>query len=76
MTATELLTAWSLYVQRIDRERSETGQDPRTWDANDFVAALLLRDFLAGCLVHRSGGCAGTTYSALRADADTAQDPV
>jgi hypothetical protein len=52
MTAIELLTAWSLHVQRIDRERSESGQDPRTWDANDFVAALLLRDFLADCLVH------------------------
>jgi hypothetical protein len=51
MTALELLTAWSLHVHRIDRERSESGEDPRSWDANDFVAALLLRDFLEDCMV-------------------------
>jgi hypothetical protein len=51
MTALELLTAWSLHVHRIGRERSESAEDPRTWDANDFVAALLLRDFLEDCVV-------------------------
>jgi hypothetical protein len=55
MTALELLTAWSLHVHRIDRERSESGEDPRTWDANDFVAALLLRDFLEDCMVSLPG---------------------
>jgi hypothetical protein len=51
MSVLELLTAWRLHVQRIDRERSASVDDPQTWDANDLVSALLLRDFLEDCLV-------------------------
>src|ERR1700759_5711973 len=51
MTALELLTAWSLHVHRIDRERSESGADPRTWGPNALVRALPLRAFLEDCMV-------------------------
>ncbi|MGV9823794.1 MULTISPECIES: hypothetical protein [Nocardia] len=46
----DLLTSWALHVDKIDKDRARTANDPSVWGGYDLVGALSIRDFLSGCI--------------------------
>ncbi len=46
----DLLVSWALHVDKIDTDRFRSADDRRVWGGYDLVAAMSMRDFLAGCI--------------------------
>lgn len=49
-SARDLVVSWALHVEKIDRDRFESTDDRGVWGGYDLVAAMSIRDFLAGCI--------------------------
>ena len=46
----DLVISWALHVDKIDRDRFKSADDRSIWGGYDLVAAMSMRDFLAGCI--------------------------
>jgi hypothetical protein len=50
VTIIDLIVGWATHVDKIDCDRIESLDNPKTWGPYDLLAAMSIRTFLQGCV--------------------------